>query len=373
MSKARMQQSLIMIVLILVLSIGLVLTGNIGAQTIAQEQTIIDVYRNVSPGVVNITSRVITQDSFRNDVPQQGSGSGFVIDKEGHIVTNNHVVEGAERVEVTFSDETVVTAKVIGTDPSVDLAIIKVDVPQEKLFPLTLGSSGDLLPGQLAIAIGNPFGLERTITTGVVSALDRSIQARNGRLIGGVVQTDAAINPGNSGGPLMDSKGMVIGVNTAIFSPSGGSVGVGFAIPVDTVKRVVPELITKGRYAHPWLGISGFSLSGELAKRLEDVGSDLGRRNGVMIIEVVKESPAEQAGLKGGDREVQLGNRLLTFGGDIITGIDSKVIKDMEDLINHLELETSVGQSVKLKIIRDGQEKILDLTLGERPSMTEEG
>ena len=358
---------LIAITSLLVIGSVLLSTEDVWAQTIAQERTIVDIYRKASPGVVNITSRVITEDAFMRAVPQEGTGSGFVIDKEGHIVTNNHVVEGAERIEVTFPGEVIVLAEVIGTDPSMDLAVLKVDVSSEKLLPLTLGDSADLQPGQLAIAIGNPFGLERTITTGVVSALDRTLRARNGRIMGGIIQTDAAINPGNSGGPLLDSGGKVIGVNTAIFSPSGGSVGVGFAVPVDTVKRVIPELITNGRYAHPWLGIAGFSITGELADRLKGDGVKLGIRNGVIVVEVVEEGPAEQAGLIGGDNEVQLGNRILVLGGDVITAIDDQVVEDMYDLMTYLEMNTSVGQSVKIKVRRGEEEKVLTVMLGERP------
>ncbi|MGQ9630181.1 MAG: S1C family serine protease [bacterium] len=338
------------------------------AQMTPQERLIVEIYERVSPAVVNITSRVITQDFFLGEVPREGAGSGFVIDRRGYIVTNNHVVEGAEELEVTFSDETVVAARVVGVDPSVDLAVIKVDFLPEGLSPVELGDSSSLQPGQLAIAIGNPFGLGRTITTGVISALNRTLRARNNRVIGGVVQTDAAINPGNSGGPLLDSQGRLIGVNTAIFSPTGGSVGVGFAIPVDTVKRVVPELISRGRYAHPWLGISGISITPELSNRLARAGIPLGVKRGILVASVLRGGPADHAGLRGGTREMRLGNRMLIVGGDVITSIDGNPLKGMEDLSAYLEMQTKVGQKVNLSVLRGGREQTISVTLGERPS-----
>ncbi len=332
-----------------------------------EEQLVVAIYERVNPSVVNITSRAVTQDFFFGSVPQEGTGSGFVLDKGGHIITNYHVIEGASEIDVTFSDETIVTARVVGTDPSVDLAVLQVEMPPEKLVPVELGESSNLKPGQLAIAIGNPFGLERTVTTGVISAVNRSLQARNGRLIWGVIQTDAAINPGNSGGPLLDSQGRVIGVNTAIFSPSGGSVGVGFAIPVGTVKRVIPALMRTGRYAHPWVGIAGISITPELSRRLKQMGVDVGAERGVLIAQVLPGGPAERVGLRGGTRQVRVGNRVLLVGGDIITAIDSVPVDDMEGLIQHLETRTSVGQKAELTIKRSGQELRVSMEIGERP------
>ncbi|MGQ9492879.1 MAG: S1C family serine protease [Anaerolineae bacterium] len=329
----------------------------------AEEQVVIDVYARVSPAVVYITSRVIVRDFFWGAIPQEGTGSGFVIDKEGHIVTNNHVVENAENIVVTLSDETSVEAKLVGTDPANDLAVLKIDVPADKLHPVELGTSADLRIGQRAIAIGNPFGLDRTLTTGVISSLGRPLDLGEGRrTIYNVIQTDAAINPGNSGGPLLDSKGRVIGVNTAIYSPSGGSVGIGFAIPVDTVRRVVKSIIEKGYYPHPWLGITGLTIVPELAQAL-----DLPVERGVLILEVTPGQAAARAGLRGGQRRVRVGSYIIPIGGDILIGIDDRKIKEIGDLIKYLETETEVGQRVTLTIMRDGREMTVQAILGEQP------
>ena len=331
------------------------------------EQLVVDIYERVSPSVVNITSRVITQ-SFFGPIPQEGTGSGFVLDKQGYIVTNNHVVEGASTIEVTFSDDTVVPARVVGTDPNVDLAVIKVEVPAEKLIPVTLGNSEGLKPGQLAIAIGNPFGLERTVTTGVISAINRSLEAENGRPIWGIIQTDAAVNPGNSGGPLLNSQGQVIGVNTAIIGPGGGSVGVGFAVPVNTVKRVVPSLIQSGRFAHPWLGVAGDSITPGLARRFQQGGINLGTERGVLITQVLSSGPAGRAGVRGGSREAIVGNRRYLIGGDIITAIEGTPVKSMEELIGYLDVHVAVGQMVELTLMREGQPLNVKVQVGERPA-----
>ncbi|MBI1743354.1 trypsin-like peptidase domain-containing protein [Candidatus Acetothermia bacterium] len=334
---------------------------------VPQEQLVVDIYERVSPSVVNITSRVITQSLF-GPIPQEGTGSGFVLDKQGYIVTNNHVVEGASTIEVTFSDDTVVPARVVGTDPNVDLAVIKVEVPAEKLIPVTLGNSEGLKPGQLAIAIGNPFGLERTVTTGVISAINRSLEAENGRPIWGIIQTDAAVNPGNSGGPLLNSQGQVIGVNTAIIGPGGGSVGVGFAVPANTVKRVVPSLIQSGRFAHPWLGVGGDSITPGLARRFQQGGINLGTEHGVLITQVLSSGPAGRAGVRGGSREAIVGNRRYLIGGDIITAINGTPVKSMEELIGYLDSHVAVGQMVELTLMREGQPLSAKVQVGERPA-----
>jgi len=324
-----------------------------------EEQLVISVYERVSPAVVHITSRAIVLSFFLEPIPQEGTGSGFIIDKEGHIVTNNHVVEGAESVEVTLADGTIAPATVVGTDPYNDLAVIKINVPSEKLHPVELGSSADLRVGQRAIAIGNPFGLDRTLTVGVISSLGRIIEREGERPLGEMIQTDAAINPGNSGGPLLDSRGQVIGVNTAI---RGGAENIGFAIPVDAVKRVVPELIEKGRYAHPWLGFEAYRITPALAQAL-----DLPVEKGLLIARIYRGSPAAQAGLQGAEREVRVGNYIVLAGGDIVTAIDGKAVEDMEGLMVYLETKTSVGQVVELTIMRDGVEKRIKVELGERP------
>ena len=324
-----------------------------------EEQLVINVYEQVSPAVVHIASRVITLSFFWGPIPQEGTGSGFVIDKEGHIVTNNHVVEGADEVEVTLSDGTRVPAEVVGTDPFNDLAVIKINVPSAKLYPVELGSSADLRVGQRAIAIGNPFGLDRTLTTGVISSLGRPLEAENGRVIYNVIQTDAAINPGNSGGPLLDSRGRVIGVNTAIRT---GAENIGFAVPVDTVKRVVPELIEKGRYRHPWLGTLSYSIDPELVQGLR-----LPVEKGILVAQIYRGSPAARAGLRGGNREVTVGNRRILAGGDIIVAINGQPIENHEDLTVYLETETQVGQVVELTIMRGDQEMTIEVELGEVP------
>ena len=328
----------------------------------ADEQVVIDIYARVSPAVVHITSRIIVRDFFYGDVPQEGTGSGFVIDQQGHIVTNNHVVEGAEKITVTLSDETSVEAKVVGTDPSTDLAVVQIDVPADKLHPVEMGTSANLRVGQRAIAIGNPFGLDRTLTTGVISSLGRPLQTQNNRTIYDVIQTDAAINPGNSGGPLLDSSGRVIGVNSAIYSPSGGSVGVGFAIPVDTVRRVTISIIEKGYYAHPWLGITGLSITSDLANYLK-----LPVERGVLVINVTSGQAAAQAGVRGGSRRVQIGNYVVPVGGDILTAIDGNKVSAMEDMVKYLETKAKVGQVVNLTITRDSTEQTVQATLGEQP------
>jgi len=307
-----------------------------------EEEQVINVYARVSPAVVHITSRVIVRSFFWGAVPQEGTGSGFVIDKEGHIVTNNHVVEDAEQITILLSDETSVEAKVVGTDPNTDLAVLKIDVPAEKLQPVELGFSANLRVGQRAIAIGNPFGLDRTLTTGVISSLGRPLETESQRTLYDVIQTDAAINPGNSGGPLLDSSGRVIGVNTAIYSPSGGSVGVGFAIPVDTVRRVVTSILEKGYYPHPSLGITGLSITPDLAKYL-----NLPVDRGVLIIEATSGQPAAQAGLRGGQRRVQVGNYVVP--------------------VKYLETKTQIGQSVSLTIMRGGKEQTVQARVGEQP------
>ncbi len=324
------------------------------------EQVIIRIYREVSPAVVHITSTAVRYDVFFNLVPERGTGSGFIIDGKGHIVTNNHVVEDAQSLEVTLADGEKVSAKLIGRDPHNDLAVIKIDVPGEKLHVVRLGDSDRLQIGQMAVAIGNPFGLDRTVTAGVVSSLDRTLRTETGREIRGIIQTDAAINPGNSGGPLLNSRGEVIGINTAIFSPTGGSVGIGFAIPVNKAKRIVPELIAKGRVSHPWLGISGLSVTPEMRRVL-----DLPIGHGVLVIRVTRRSPAAQAGIRGGRRRIQVGNTILRVGGDLIVGIDGQKVEGMRGLIAYLEDHKRVGESVELEILRDGERLKLNATLGE--------
>lgn len=310
----------------------------------AVEALTIDVYERVSPSVVHITSRVITMDFFGGLYPSEGTGSGFVIDKKGHIVTNNHVVARAETIEVTLFDETVVKGEVVGLDSYNDLAVIRVDVDPDKLHPVDVSFDGELKVGQRALAIGNPFGLDWTLTVGVISALGRPLQTSAGHIIHDVIQTDAAINPGNSGGPLLNSRGQLIGVNTAIRYDAEN---IGFAIPLSTVRRVVPDLVENGRYRHPWLGIRGYSLHPELARRL-----DLPVEKGVLIARLIRGGPAERAGLRGASREVVAGNTRILVGGDIIVEIDGFDIDSNATLREVLETQTRVGQEVEITFYR---------------------
>jgi len=326
------------------------------------EQVVIRVYREVGPAVVHITSTAVAYDFFFNQVPQRGTGSGFIINEQGYIVTNNHVVENADNLEVTLANGKKMPARLVGRDPNNDLAVIKIDVSGEKLQVARLGNSEQLQVGQMTIAIGNPFGFDRTVTTGVVSSLKRTVRAPNGREIRDVIQTDAAINPGNSGGPLLNSRGEVIGINSAIFSPTGGSVGIGFAIPVNTAKRLVPELISKGRVSHPWLGVRGVNVTRELSRRL-----NLPAEHGVLVMVVEPRSPAAQAGIRGGDRRVPVGNMVLLLGGDLIVGIDGQKVENNDRLVAYLDDHKRVGQTVELEILRQDQRLKLSATLGEQP------
>jgi len=329
-----------------------------------EEQLVINVYDRVSPAVVHITSRTYVYSFFFEVVPQEGSGSGFVYDRSGLIVTNHHVVEGAEELDVTLADGTMVPARIVGTDSYNDLAVIQIDVPPEKLYPVELGSSADLRVGQRTIAIGNPFGLDRTLTTGVISSIGRVIERENNLPLGEVIQTDAAINPGNSGGPLLNSLGQVIGVNTAIRSPSGGSVGIGFAVPVDTVKRVVPALIADGHYPHPWIGFEGqaYRITPAVAE-----GLNLPVEKGLLIARLYRDSPAVEAGLRGADRRVPWGNGVILAGGDIVAAIDGLPLETSQQLTIYLETKKRPGDEIELTIWRDGKEMTIRLALGERP------
>ncbi len=327
------------------------------------EERVIAVYERVSPAVVNITTRVLHESFFFGIYPEEGAGSGFLWDREGHIVTNYHVVEGARSIEVGFGGDIVRPATVVGVDPPNDLAVLRVeDVPPD-VQPIELGDASRLRVGQRAIAIGNPFGqFERTLTTGVISALNRTVTVDDDTVLRHVIQTDAAINRGNSGGPLLDSFGRLIGVNSAIYSPTGTSAGVGLAISVDTVKRVVPELIEHGRYRHPWLGVLGYSITPALARAL-----DLPVEQGLLVARIYQGSPAARAGLRPAQRQVVLGNRLILAGGDIITAIDGEPIRGMDDLDAYLEERTRVGQTVTLDVIRDGKERQISAELDEMP------
>ena len=325
------------------------------------EKNNVTVYDKVADGVVNVTSTAVQMDFFFNAFPTQGSGSGSIIDAKGHILTNHHVVANAQTLEVTLADESKWPAKLIGSDPDSDLAVIKIDAPKEKLKVILMGDSKNLKIGQKVLAIGNPFGLERTLTTGIISSLGRTIRSDSGTLMEEIIQTDAAINPGNSGGPLLNSEGEIIGINSAIVSPSGGSVGIGFAIPVNTAKRVVPELLSKGYVTYPWIGANLLSLIPEIAKYLK-----VSVERGAMITEVVKGGPAEKAGLKGGNQRVQIGNMIVLVGGDIVVKADQRDVKTNDELIRYAR-EKKPGETILLKILRKERFEEVKVTLGERP------
>ena len=336
------------------------LPDNLMAVIDTEEALITNLYQRVGPSVVHITTRVITQSFFFGPSASEGTGSGFIWDDNGHIVTNFHVIENANSIEVKLSDDEVVPAQVVGIDPPNDLAVIKVDVPPDSLQPLEVGESENLQVGQRAIAIGNPFGLDRTLTTGVVSALGRPLQTDQDNYIFNVIQTDAAINPGNSGGPLLDSRGRVIGVNTAVRQDAQG---IGFAVPIDTVKQVVPILIEAGTYPHPWLGLLGYSITPEWAEAL-----DLPVEQGVLVAQLYREGPAVAAGLQGAQQQVIVGNRRILAGGDIITAIEGTAVVDWNSLTEYLALKTQVGDTVTLTLLRNGRELQLDLTLTAQPN-----
>ncbi len=324
------------------------------------------VHEAVSESVVNIAVTTLAYDFFMNPVPQEGTGSGFVYDTDGHIVTNWHVVRDADDMQVVFADGTSATAEMVGSDPANDLAVVRVDPNKHDLKPVQLGESDNLRVGQFVVAIGNPFGLEQTLTFGVISSLERTIRSPEGqRFIGEAIQTDAAINPGNSGGPLLDLEGKMIGVNAQIVSPNRANAGIGFAIPANTVKRVVPELIETGEYAHPWMGVSFLDLS-RWSNVLQRADVDV-PDEGVMILEVVPNSPADEASLQGGDRIAIVGNTRVPVGGDIIVAINGELIRSWSDLNIYLELKTRVGETVDITVLRDGEETTVQLTLAKRP------
>lgn len=325
------------------------------------EKRVIDVYDNVSPSVVSITTQTYVPTFFFDLVPQDGAGSGFIIDNDGHIVTNFHVIEGATELMVTLSNGVAFPADVVGFAERSDLAIIKARAaPKEMFIPVTLGDSSNLKVGQRAIAIGNPFGeFGQTLTTGVVSALNRSLQTNDSRQteINGVIQTDAAINRGNSGGPLLDSSGRVIGINTAIFSPSGTNSGIGFAVPVETLVKVLPDILNFGQYRSPSLGISNAYIINPEASRLLDLSVE----RGLLITRLDQNSPLIEKGVRGAQQEAILGNRRIFIGGDILIAVDGNLIEEQSDLTTLLENNYVVGDIVTVTLVRDRD--IFDLTV----------
>ncbi len=328
---------------------------------VTDEQNNIDVYRAVSPGVVFITNTQYVE-TWYGVYPQEGSGSGSIIDDQGHILTNYHVVQGSSQLEVQIDNDKY-PARVIGTDRSNDLAIIQVDAPRNKLTVVKLGASKGLQIGQKVLAIGNPFGLQRTLTTGVISGLERPLRdSAAKRTIQGAIQTDASINPGNSGGPLLNARGELIGINTAIYSPNGGgSVGIGFAVPVDTAKKIIPELIAKGHVSRPWLGTEQSPINRGLARQL-----GLPTSQGLMITAIYRGTGAAQAGLRAAVIEETFVSSYLRQPGDIILSVDGKPVSSNEDIENALK-DKAPGQTVQLEVIRQRQRATVSVKLSEAP------
>jgi len=350
----------------------------------AYESTLESIYAMVSPQVVNIMVLTpATNSNLQNfpgfntnpqsQTPQYSSalGSGFIWDTKGDIVTNNHVVDGATKIEVTFSDGTTVPATIVGQDPYSDLAVIKVDVSADKLVPVTMADSTQLKVGEIAIAIGNPYGFEGSMTVGTVSGLGRDLPTSQVDQASGasysipdVIQTDAAVNPGNSGGVLVNDQGQVIGVTSALESSSGSSSGIGFAIPAEIVSNVIPSLISSGKYDHPYLGISGTDMTPDIAQAMKLPTTT----RGALVEQVSAGGPAANAGLQGSNTTVTINGVQGTVGGDIITAIDGQTINSMSDIIAYLAIHTQVGQTVTLMIMRGGQTQTVQVTLGSRPT-----
>jgi S1-C subfamily serine protease len=330
-----------------------------------EARTIQDIYRAAGPGVVQVSAtQVVSGDPFFGPQDARSLGSGFVIDKAGHIVTNYHVVEGADEVEVNFSGDDRMKAKVVGADPSTDIAVLEIDAQARALTALPLGDSSAVDVGDGVVAIGNPFGLERTVTAGIVSALQREIRSPNGFTIDRVIQTDAPINRGNSGGPLLNTNGEVIGVNTQIATggTSEGNVGIGFAVPVNTVKEVVSQLIEKGRVEHAYLGIEMVSITDTLAETFR-----LPVDKGILVVEVRSGSPAAKAGLQGGRTPVVVEGVSYVLGGDIVTKADGEDVETAEEL-GALVMEKNPGETMTLEVHRGDSKRTVSVTLGRRPS-----
>jgi S1-C subfamily serine protease len=322
----------------------------------SEEQNNISVYKKNIPSVVNVTSRAMTFDFFYGLVPQEGQGSGFVIDKEGHILTNYHVIADARQVEVTLHNRKKYKAAVVGTDPPHDLAVIQIKAPE--LVPAILGDSRNLQVGQKVYAIGNPFGLAGTMTRGIVSSI-RPVREPNGAMIDEAIQTDAAINPGNSGGPLMNWHGEVIGINTMILSNVGQNAGIGFAIPINTAKAVLNDLMTLGRVRRPALGVRTIAITSELA---DEIGLPVDY--GLLIIQVTPGGSADQAGLRAGTERAYLGNTPIMLGGDLIVAIDDQKIQDEQDLAQMMNNHRA-GDTVKITIFRNKKKIDVTVSLGE--------
>jgi S1-C subfamily serine protease len=338
-------------------------TSKIAARDAAltdEESINVRVYRQASPAVANVLTKATEYDFFMDPVPVAGAGSGFVFDDRGYILTNFHVVEGAQSIEVVLGDKTRYPGKFIGADQRNDVALVKIDPKGKHLVTLPLGDSASLQVGQKVLAIGNPFGFQSTLTTGVVSALGRTVQTSEATFIDEAIQTDAAINRGNSGGPLINSRGEVIGINSAIFTPTGTTAGIGFAIPINTAKRIAHDLITEGRVHLAYLGIRTFPVSGYLAEAL-----DLPVQEGLLVETAVRGGPAAAAGIRGGDRVAQTGMQRIAIGGDVIVAVDGTKVASPMDL-NIVLNRKRPGDTVTLTLYRGGKKVDVPVKLGER-------
>src|SRR5919108_1705423 len=337
------------------------LTAASEKEALTEDESInVRIYRQASPAVANILTKATEYDFFMEPVPVEGAGSGFVIDPRGYILTNYHVVEGAQSIEVVLGDQSRHPAKYIGADQRNDVALVKIDPKGKQLATLKLGDSNAIQVGQKVLAIGNPFGFQSTLTTGVVSALGRTVQTSQTTAIEEAIQTDAAINRGNSGGPLINSHGEVIGINSAIYTPSGTTAGIGFAIPINTAKNIANDLITTGRVHRAFLGVQTLSISGGLGEAL-----DLPVQEGLLVEIATKGGPAAEAGIRGGDRTVLAGMQRLYIGGDVIVAIDGQKVKnqfDMNLVLNHHR----PGDSVSVTVYRGGKKMDIPVKLGER-------
>ena len=333
-----------------------------GDVTVDSNMSLIQLFEKAEPAVIQVNVKKIQSEGATEEVPG-GSGSGFVYDDTGHIITNNHVIDDALKITVTFLDGESYAAEIVGNDADLDLAVLKINTRNSYLHHMELGSSSELKVGQQVVAIGNPFGLSGSMTTGIVSQIGRLLPQESGYSIPNVIQTDAAINPGNSGGPLLNLNGEVVGINTAIQSETGNFTGVGFAIPSDTVNKVVPILIRDGGIRHPWLGVSGIDIDYELA---EIRGLD--STKGFLIVSVIEGSPADIAGLMGTETRKMIDGRDVPMDGDIIIKIDGELVRKIADILVHLQMEKIVGDEMVLTILRDGEVMDKTIFLGERPS-----
>lgn len=318
---------------------------------------IASIYKAVSPTIVSVTAVTTSGRSSRSGPQGAAGGTGIIVSDQGHILTNNHVVQGANKVTVTLLDGATVDASIAGTDPASDLAVLKADIPKDKIAVARLGDSDKVQPGEPAIAIGNPFGLDHTVTSGIISAVNREFGTANGRPMRGLIQTDAPINPGNSGGPLFNDQGEVIGVTTSIESPVQGSVGIGFAIPINKARQLLPDLQSGKTVEHTYLGIQGGAITDLATTNKFPVDS------GILVVKVVPDGPAAKAGLKGGDQNTSD----IPVGGDIITEVDGKAVKTVPELSSYIDTK-AVGDVVTLTVIRDGQTMKIDVTLGAWPA-----